>query len=68
MNPVEKLVSFAVYCPKCKYYERDEKFDPCNECLDYGGRECSERPFNFEAADGVDIDILAPETRKVEPL
>lgn len=66
MEGLDRIVPFDIYCPKCVYNGRGEKYDPCNECLDYGGRINSERPVNFEAADGVDMDILAPETRKVE--
>lgn len=43
-----KEVDFEKYCPKCKYGPRDEKYDPCNECLEYGALECTERPFLFE--------------------
>ena len=64
----EKLVRFDIYCPLCEYEGRPEKCDPCNECLDIGGRLDSERPVNFEAKDGVDMDILMPECRKIEDL
>lgn len=66
MAGVEKLVMFDVYCSRCEYSGRPEKCDPCNECMDYGGREYSERPINFVAMDGANIDILAPEVRKIE--
>lgn len=42
-----KEVYFDVYCPKCKYYDLDGIFDPCNECLEIGGRESSHKPEYF---------------------
>lgn len=44
----QKEVYFAEYCSKCKYKDLDEKFDPCNECLDVGAREDTHKPLYFE--------------------
>lgn len=41
-------VEFNKYCEKCKYGHLDEKYDPCNECLDYGYRQDSRIPKFFE--------------------
>ena len=44
-----KIVDFKNYCPKCKYYIRPEKCDPCNECLEVGANENTSEPVRFEA-------------------
>lgn len=36
MNEEYLEVDFKKYCKTCKHKELGEKFDPCNECLDYG--------------------------------
>lgn len=33
-----KFVDFKTYCPLCKFSEQSSTKDPCNECLDTGGR------------------------------
>ena len=43
-----KDVRFDKYCKTCKYGELSEVKDPCNECLEYGMREGTEKPLNFE--------------------
>lgn len=40
-------------CHQCEYYDEPETRDPCDECLNVGGRENSHRPINFkEKKDG----------------
>ena len=48
MNTNRKEVRFDIWCAKCKYKDLDEKHDPCNECLDEGGREETTKPLYFE--------------------
>lgn len=48
MNEDLQFVDFSKYCPKCEYSELDEKFDPCNECLDDGANVQSERPTHYK--------------------
>lgn len=43
-----KEVRFDIWCAKCKYKDLDEKYDPCNDCLDEGGREGTIKPLYFE--------------------
>lgn len=43
-----KFVDFHVYCKKCKHRDKDEKLDPCNECLEVGMREGTAKPEFFE--------------------
>ena len=43
-----KEVRFDQYCKSCKYEELDEKFDPCNECLEYGYLENTRKPCKYE--------------------
>lgn len=39
---------FEKYCKKCKYKDLDEKFDPCNECLDEPMNSNSKKPVRYE--------------------
>lgn len=44
MNEEYLEVDFKKYCKTCKHKELGEKFDPCNECLDYGYNLNSHKP------------------------
>jgi hypothetical protein len=43
-----KEVYFHLYCMKCKYYNRKDVEDPCNECLGEPFNEHSHKPVKFE--------------------
>ena len=43
-----KEVRFDKYCETCKHSELKEKFDPCNECLEYGYNIESAKPIHYE--------------------
>lgn len=43
-----KEVLFDKYCSTCKYCDLDEKFDPCNECLESPMILNSEKPTMWE--------------------
>ena len=43
----QKEVNFEEWCAKCRHEKLDEKFDPCNECLDIGAREETHKPLYF---------------------
>ena len=42
-----KEVEFDPFCSKCIHKDLDEKFDPCNECLEVGMREGTFKPLYF---------------------
>ncbi len=46
-NTRYRFVNFAYWCPKCKYGEQDEKMDPCNDCLNFGGNVETSQPVEF---------------------
>ena len=46
-----KFVNFKEYCPKCKWADKSSTADPCNECLETGGRIGTEVPVNYEKED-----------------
>lgn len=48
MNEEYLEVDFKKYCKTCKHKELGEKFDPCNECLDYGYNLNSHKPVMWE--------------------
>jgi hypothetical protein len=48
MNEEYLKVDFKKYCKTCKHKELGEKFDPCNECLDYGYNLNSQKPMKWE--------------------
>lgn len=43
-----KEVRFKQYCSTCKYRDRNEAQDPCNECLEVGMREGTWVPEKWE--------------------
>ena len=45
------VVRFDIYCNKCKYKDRDERLNPCNECLEVGARENTHVPEYWEGAE-----------------
>ena len=45
-----KEVRFDIYCSTCKYKDLDEKFNPCNECLDDHMIPNSCKPIKWEEA------------------
>lgn len=47
-----KEVKFDKYCETCKYEKLSEVKDPCNECLEYGMREGTEKPLYFAKKKG----------------
>ena len=51
MESLYREVEFYIFCPQCKYDDREEKFDPCNECLETGMREGTSKPAYFEPKD-----------------
>ena len=43
-----KEVRFDIWCPVCEHCDLDEKYTPCNECLEVGMREGTEKPEKFK--------------------
>ena len=41
-------VRFDIWCEQCKYSDRDEIKDPCNDCLATPANTDSEKPLYFE--------------------
>lgn len=52
MNGETRFVDFALYCPKCKYWPKDEKEEPCNDCMSQPTNEYSAKPVCYEPGDG----------------
>lgn len=48
-DPME--VRFDIWCPKCKYKDRKETLDPCNDCLDSPSNIDSTKPVMFVKKD-----------------
>ena len=46
-----KEVRFDIHCKKCKYSKLNESLDPCNECLETGMNEETEKPAYFKERD-----------------
>ena len=47
INP-DKIVNFHEYCAECVYFDKEEKDDPCFECLENPVNEFSHRPVYFK--------------------
>ena len=45
-----KFVDFT-YCKTCKFYKKDERDEPCSECLIVAVNEGSNRPINYKKAE-----------------
>ena len=48
MNEDYQEVYFDQYCKTCTHEKLEEKFDPCNECLDQEANLNSHRPVKWE--------------------
>ena len=48
MDNQYKFVDFKMYCPRCKYRNRDENQKPCCDCMEVGARENSHVPECWE--------------------
>lgn len=46
-NDTEMEVYFDTYCRQCKYKDRNENQDPCDECLAYSFNINTHKPINF---------------------
>lgn len=42
-----KIVDFQ-WCNKCRYFDKDEGEDPCDECLNTPALDDSHRPLYFD--------------------
>ena len=51
MDEDYKEVYFHEYCKTCKHEKLEEKFDPCNECLDEPANLQSHKPVRWEPKD-----------------
>lgn len=48
MEIKDKIVRFDKYCKDCEYYDLNEAYDPCNECLNNPSNQNSQKPVNFK--------------------
>lgn len=44
----EKIVEFDKWCRKCKHLKVPGDEEPCNTCLEVGGRDATHKPVNYE--------------------
>ena len=49
MEIVDHIIEFDKYCKTCKHKELEDKFDPCNECLENCVSTNSSKPVYYEA-------------------
>lgn len=52
MENIYREVNFEKYCPTCEHKKKDEKFDPCNDCLAEGMNTNSEIPIYWKGEEG----------------
>lgn len=50
MEDIYREVNFEKYCKTCENRKKDEKFDPCNDCLEEPMNENSEKPVYWKEA------------------
>ena len=53
MEITTHIVRFDEWCPKCKYQHLDDKYDPCNKCLDEPVNTNSKQPVLYEEKERV---------------
>lgn len=51
MEDIYREVNFEKYCKTCENRKKDEKFDPCNDCLAEPMNENSEKPVYWKEAE-----------------
>lgn len=51
MEQKKKIVDFAKYCKKCKYFKLQAVKDPCNDCLAEPVNDDSRKPVYFKEPD-----------------
>lgn len=51
MEIVHKIVDFARYCERCKYWYTKPEDEPCNECLTNPTNVNSQKPVNYKQAE-----------------
>lgn len=44
----ERIVSFDLYCHKCKYADYHEEEEPCCDCLDVPINDETDRPLYYK--------------------
>lgn len=44
----EHIVEFDIYCPNCKFKDKEGSKDPCSTCLSIPTMENSRKPAYFE--------------------
>ena len=44
-------VEFDKWCKTCVYKDLEEKYDPCDECLEYPSNEETTKPVNYKASE-----------------
>lgn len=44
----EHIVEFDIYCPNCKFKDKEDWKDPCHTCLSIPTMEHSRKPAYFE--------------------
>lgn len=42
------IVDYETWCPKCKFFERDEVMEPCHNCLQNPVNEDSRKPVEWK--------------------
>lgn len=50
MEETYKEVYFGQYCKSCKWRDKTEEDDPCDECLNNPVNVYSHKPVNYESA------------------
>ncbi len=48
MEPMTKEVYFHLYCKDCKYFDKKDIEDPCNDCLGEPYNIDSHKPLYFK--------------------
>lgn len=61
-----KIISFDKYCRACKYYDKDENENPCEQCLDEPVRLYSEKPFYYSKKEEKQKEEVVKEPIKSE--
>lgn len=48
MEDIDMIVDFKKYCETCEYKDKEERLDPCHECLENPVNTNSTKPINYK--------------------
>lgn len=64
MENIDIIVEFESHCKTCKHRDLEEKYDPCNECLDNPTNVNTNEPVYYEYDENKEKELKKEEEEK----